>query len=78
MRVYNSAPAQDPQSEERKSVLIAFKDHTIYAAFTYWLEGETLHYVTVHGTHNQVSLGLVDRELTERLNRERGVEFRLK
>jgi hypothetical protein len=78
VRVYGASPAADSQGEERKSVLIAFKDHTIYAAFTYWLEGETLHYVTNHGTHNQVSLGLVDRELSERLNRERGVEFHLR
>jgi hypothetical protein len=78
LRVYNSPNAGSQSSDERPTVLIAFKDHTIYAALTYWLEGETLHYVTTHGTHNQVSLGLIDRELTERLNRERGVDFRVK
>lgn len=78
LRVYNSPGAGGAGGDERPTVLIAFKDHTIYAAFTYWLEGETLHYVTTHGTHNQVSLGLIDRELTARLNRERGLDFRLK
>lgn len=67
-----------PDSEEKRSYLIALKDHTIYAAFAYWFEGDTLHYVTTHGTHNQASLDRVDRELTERLNRERNVPFKLK
>ena len=47
---------------------MAFKDHTIYTAVAYWVDGDTLHYFTSGNTHNQVSLSLVDRELTERLN----------
>ena len=35
---------------------------------------EALHYLN---THNQVSLSLVDYDLTKRLNRESGVEVRL-
>ena len=62
---------------ENPTYLIAFTDHTIYAAVAYWLEGNTLHYVTNQNTHNQVSLDLVDRELSNRLNRERSVDFRL-
>jgi hypothetical protein len=65
------APAENP------TYLIAFKDHTIYAAVAYWVEDSTLHYVTNQNTHNQVSLDLVDRELSDRLNRERSVDFRL-
>jgi hypothetical protein len=67
---------QRPTSEN-PSYLIAFKDHTIYAAIAYWVEDSTLHYVTNQNTHNQVSLDLVDRELSGRLNRERNVDFRL-
>ncbi|MGH9658990.1 MAG: hypothetical protein ACRD96_10635 [Bryobacteraceae bacterium] len=70
-------PVEAPAAEEKRPYLIAFKDHTIYAAFAYWLEGDTLHYVTTHGTHNQLSLDLVDVELSTRLNRERGVDFRI-
>jgi hypothetical protein len=66
-----------PVAEESPTFLIAFKDHTIYAALAYWVEGETLHYVTNQNTHNQVSLDLVDRDLSDRLNRERQVDFRL-
>ena len=66
-----------PPAEEMTTYLIAFKDHTIYAALAYWVEDGTLHYVTNQNTHNQVSLDLVDRELSDRLNRERSVDFRL-
>lgn len=56
---------------------IALKDHHVYLAVAYWVEGNTLHYFLPGNTHNQVSLSLVDRDLTERLNRESGTEVRL-
>jgi hypothetical protein len=62
---------------EAPHFLIAFKDHTIYSAIAYWVDGDTLHYFTSGNTHNQVSLSLVDRDLTERLNRESGTDLRL-
>jgi len=77
IRLYQPPAEQAPQVEENPTYLIAFKDHTIYAALAYWVEEGTLHYVTNQNTHNQVSLDLVDRELSERLNRERSVDFRL-
>jgi len=58
--------------------LIAFKDHTIYSAVAYWVDGDTLHYFTTGSTHNQVSLSLVDIPLTERLNKEAGEDIRLR
>jgi endonuclease YncB( thermonuclease family) len=57
--------------------LLAFKDHTIYSAVAYWADGDTLHYFTTGNTHNQASISLIDRELTERLNRELGIDFKL-
>jgi hypothetical protein len=68
----DTAPVSEPSH-----YLIAYKDHTIYAAVAYWVDGETLHYFTAGNTHNQVSLTLVDRDLTARLNREAGVEVKL-
>lgn len=62
---------------EAPHFLIAFKDHTIYSAIAYWVDSDTLHYFTSGNTHNQVSLSLVDRDLTERLNRESGSDMRL-
>jgi hypothetical protein len=73
------APAQatQPATSEPPVYLIAFKDHTIYSAIAYWVDGDTLHYFTSGNTHNQVSISLIDRPLTERLNREMGVDCKL-
>lgn len=73
------APAADTgsSSDEVPHYLIAFKDRTIYSAMAYWVDGDTLHYFTTGNTHNQVSLSLVDRELTTRLNQESGIELKL-
>lgn len=70
-------PASNPVAEPSSYYLIAFKDNSIYSALAYWIEGDTLHYVTAGNNHNQVSLSLVDVPFTERLNRERrvGVHF---
>jgi hypothetical protein len=67
---------QQPAADSTR-YLLAFKDHTIYSAVAYWADGDTLHYFTTGNTHNQVSLSLIDRELTERLNRELGIDFKL-
>jgi len=74
-------PVEEPQAQAALSeplhYLIAFKDHTIYSAIAYWVEGDTLHYFTSGNTHNQVSVSLIDRELTNRLNKDAGVEIKL-
>src|SRR5262249_42700851 len=64
-------------SDEPTLYLIAFKDHSIVQALGYWMEGNTLHYVSVEHSLNQASLDLIDRSLSQRLNDERGVEFKL-
>ncbi len=57
--------------------LIAFKDHTIFSAVAYWFDGNTLHYFTQGNIHKQAPVALIDRALTERLNRELGSTFQL-
>ncbi|MGC9947507.1 MAG: hypothetical protein ABSF64_14170 [Bryobacteraceae bacterium] len=77
---YYQAPSNndaDTTPSEQSYYLIAFKDHTIYSAVAYYTEGETLHYFTSGNVHNQVSLALVDRQLTEQLNHQRNVDVRL-
>jgi hypothetical protein len=81
VRIYE-APSRpsvetDFGSNRGHSYLVAFKDHSIYSAMAYWIEGDTLHYVTPHGVHNQASLDLIDREFTEQLNRERKLQVRI-
>jgi hypothetical protein len=74
------APARRPveSTADPAYYLIAFKDNTIYSAVAYWVEGDTLHYVTSGNVRNQVSLGLIDTDLTERLNKDRNVQVKLK
>jgi hypothetical protein len=71
------ASQQDSDTSPTPGYLIAFKDHSVYSAMAYWVDGDTLHYFTNSNTHNQASLSLVDRDLTERLNREMGVDLKL-
>jgi hypothetical protein len=57
--------------------LIAFSDHRILACLSYWVEGDTLHYVTRQHEHREAPLNEIDRAFSEQLNRDRRVEFRL-
>lgn len=57
--------------------LIAFNDHRIQAVVAYWVDGDTLHYVTRDHAQKQVKLNEIDRPFSEQLNRDRRVDFRL-
>jgi hypothetical protein len=65
----------DPLVEPASYYLIAYKDHNLYSALAYWVEGDTLHYVTTQNTHNQASLSLIDVDRTYKLNADRSVPF---
>jgi len=52
-------------------------DHAIRAAASYWVDGQTLHYVTLQHEEKLAPLGSIDRALTLQLNRERSVTFQL-
>jgi hypothetical protein len=72
-----SAPAgysPQPPSDSR-TYLIAYKDHSVYTALAYWIEGNTLHYVTTANTHNQADLNLIDVDFTKKLNADRSMPF---
>lgn len=87
MKVYQSPPSHPyadaaaqravGSGDQPTIYLIALRDHTIVQALGYWMEGSTLHYVSVEHTLNQISSDLVDRDLSQRLNDERGLDFRL-
>jgi hypothetical protein len=57
--------------------LIAMKDETIVAATGYWVQGEKLTYLTPQGNEKTVALSLIDKDLSERLNDERHVDFHM-
>jgi hypothetical protein len=65
----------DPVGVPQNYYLIAYRDHTVYPALAYWVEGDTLHYVTTQNTHNQASLALIDLDQTTKLNADRAIPF---
>jgi hypothetical protein len=66
-----------PPAPRESYWLLAFQDKTIRAVTDYWLDGNTLNYVTRQGVKESVQLPEVDLTFTKQLNRERGAEFRL-
>jgi hypothetical protein len=77
---FETPPANNDQAatgDQQVMFLIAMKDHTIYPAIAYWVEGDTLNYITIQGAKNSVSLDLVDRGFSKQINKERNVEFGL-
>ena len=70
-------PSADSEPADTPHYLIAFKDHSIYTSVAYWFDGDTLHYFTTGDVHNQAPVALIDRDLTERLNREMGIDFKM-
>jgi hypothetical protein len=67
-------PADDNQPN---MFLIALKDGSVLTSVAYWVQDATLNYITMAGAHNHVSVSMVDRDLSIRLNAERQVQFRL-
>lgn len=75
-----AAPATAPGAladDQPTIFLIAMQDHSIRPVIAYWVQGETLHYVSREGVLDQVSLALVDRDFSRQLNAERNVPFAL-
>jgi hypothetical protein len=77
VREYPPAPAPQSQKYEDPLYLLAMRDGTIRAVLAYWADGPSVHYVTLDHERKQAPLSSVDRALSERLNRERNVPFRL-
>ncbi|HVO97625.1 MAG TPA: hypothetical protein VMT15_06135 [Bryobacteraceae bacterium] len=57
--------------------LIALTDHSVLAAIAYWVDGDTLNWVSRDAKQNHISLSLVDREFSRQLNDERHIPFKL-
>jgi hypothetical protein len=80
-RLYQPEPIQaeedSTQPAEPAQYLLAFKDRTVYSTPAYWVDGDTIHYFSAGNKHNQASVSLIDRALTERLNEESGAEVKL-
>lgn len=78
VRIYSAESSPRPAAADDQILFfVALKDSSVYTAVAYWVEDGMLHYVTPQGRHNQVSLDLVDRDVSSRLNAGRKVEFHL-
>ncbi len=88
LRDYSNVPLPEPGTvkvppgsalaDDQPTVfLIAMNDHTILPVIAYWVDGATLHYVTLQSVPNQVSLDQVDRDFSRKLNADRHVPFAL-
>jgi len=81
MREYFAESKPYELAEAKKTAasvtLIAFKDGTLVQAVAYWYEGGTMHYVKPDHKVASAALTLVDKESSERFNRERGLSFRM-
>ena len=69
--------ARPAARDDPPSFYIAMNDGWVYQARAYWVDKDTLHYITANGRHNQVSLVLVNRDVSTRLNAKRADEFHL-
>ncbi len=72
-----SAPGGALADDQPTIFLIAMQDRTIRPVIAYWVQGDALHYISLEGVMDQVSLALVDRNFSKQLNAERNVPFAL-
>ena len=73
-----ASPQEPPLADDQPTIfLIAMQDHTIIPVIAYWVQGDTLHYISLKSEPHQMSVALVDRDFSKQLNRERNVPFAL-
>jgi hypothetical protein len=69
--------ANELRDDQPTIILIALTDHTVVASIAYWVDGDTLNWVSRDAKVNRMSLSLVDRDFSKQLNDERHIEFKL-
>ena len=83
---FSNAPLPEPvadtdenglRDDEPTVFLIALTDHTVVSAIAYWVDSDTLNWISRDAKQNHMSLSLVDRDFSKQLNSERHVEFKL-
>jgi hypothetical protein len=86
--VQNNAPQQQVAPTARAAAsqpfyrtpdfyLIAFTNHTIQAAVSFNVEGDTVHYITREHVEKTAPLSAVDVRFSQQINRDRHVEFKM-
>ena len=82
IRDYSNTPLRSsepppPPDDTPNYYLIALKDHSIETAIAYWVQDDTLSYITLQDQQKHVSLESVDADFTKQLNLERRIQFKL-
>ena len=67
------AQGASPADSKKVIYLIALKNQTIYPATRLWIQGRWLGFIDTRGVEKQVPLSRVDKDFTNRLNRERNL-----
>ena len=70
-------PGQNAAADREPLYLLATNDGVIRAVLAYWAEKDTVQYVTMDHERKSLPLASIDRQLSARLNRERGISFGL-
>jgi len=77
LKIYENKPKRVIEDDKPTIYLIAMKEGSIMPALAFWVEGDTLNYITRESSHNRISLDRIDRDFSAKLNQERGLEFRI-
>ena len=77
VREYAPAAAPAEPLAEQASFALVLKDGSIRSAVAVSAQDNTVHYVDPDGQHLNVSLDLIDRQATKRLNTERKLRLQL-
>ena len=77
LNIDSTVPSPRTYPEKPTVYFVALKDHSVVRALGYWMELGTLHYVSLDYSVNQVTLDLIDREASEQLNEQQGIDFTL-
>jgi hypothetical protein len=75
--IIRARPVEEYVPAPQVSYLIAFKNSVVRLADLYWVNGETMYYVTADHQQMSAPLDSVDLRLSQQLNSERNVAFLL-
>jgi hypothetical protein len=82
IRDYSNIPLRStepppPPDDTPSYYLIAMKDHSIETAIAYWVQDDTLGYITLQDQQKHVPLDAVDADFSKQLNLERRIQFKI-
>jgi hypothetical protein len=74
---YKLNPELAPSTGKGTAFTIALKDGSMRSAVAFWVQQGKLHYIDSHDRQQVLSADLIDRDATERLNREKNLPMQL-